>query len=109
MSVANQDQKSQLKNKERALRILKNRMYDKMVTEQRQKEAEERRGQVGTGDRSEKIRTYNYKDNRTTDHRLGRNFSLEPVLEGQLEDLIEACIAEEQRVQIEELGNQSEE
>ena len=64
--------------------------------------------QVGTGSRSEKIRTYNYKDNRATDHRLGRNFSLEPVLEGQLEDLIGACIAEEQRQKLEDLSNQDE-
>ena len=70
------------------------------------KESSDRRAQVGSGDRSEKIRTYNYKDNRTTDHRLGRNFSLEPVLEGQLEDLIGACIAEEQRQKLEALSDQ---
>ena len=71
------------------------------------KESSDRRAQVGSGDRSEKIRTYNYKDNRTTDHRLGRNFSLEPVLEGQLEDLIGACIAEEQRQKLEALSDQN--
>jgi precorrin-6B methylase 1 len=59
---------------------------------------------VGSGDRSEKIRTYNYKDNRLTDHRLGRNFSLEPALNGLLEELIEACIASEQRHQLEQLA-----
>ena len=53
--------------------------------------------QVGTGDRSEKIRTYNFKDNRTTDHRLGSNFSLEPILAGQLDEVIDACIAQEQK------------
>ena len=63
---------------------------------------------MGSGDRSEKIRTYNFKDNRTTDHRLGRNFTLEPVLEGQLEDLIGACIAEEQRQKLEALSDQAE-
>ena len=61
---------------------------------------------MGSGDRSEKIRTYNYKDNRTTDHRLGRNFSLEPVLDGQLDDLIGACVAEEQRCKLEALSKQ---
>jgi peptide chain release factor 1 len=61
---------------------------------------------VGSGDRSEKIRTYNVKDNRTTDHRLGRNFSLEPVLNGQLQDLIGACIAADQNRQLEELAEQ---
>ena len=63
---------------------------------------------MGTGDRSEKIRTYNYKDNRTTDHRLGVNFPLDCVLEGELDGLIGACIAEEQRLKMEELGQQSE-
>ena len=72
------------------------------------KERSARLSQVGTGDRSEKIRTYNYKDNRTTDHRLGVNFPLEQVLSGQLEDVIGACIAEEQKRQMEELSNQSE-
>ena len=74
----------------------------------RQAESSARRAQVGSGDRSEKIRTYNYKDNRTTDHRLGRNFSLDPVLDGQLEDLIGACIAEEQRQKLEALSQQNE-
>ena len=97
MSVANQDQKSQLKNKERALRILKNRMYDKMVTEQRQKEAEERRGQVGTGDRSERIRTYNFPQGRLTDHRIGLTlYSLEKIIEGDLGDVTDALIAHHQ-------------
>jgi peptide chain release factor 1 len=59
---------------------------------------------VGSGDRSEKIRTYNIKDNRVTDHRLGRNFTLEPVLNGQLGELISACIATDQQRQLEELA-----
>jgi peptide chain release factor 1 len=62
---------------------------------------------VGSGDRSEKIRTYNYKDNRVTDHRLGRNFSLEPVLDGQLDDVISSCVAVEQSRQLEELARQA--
>ena len=70
------------------------------------RESSDRKAQVGSGDRSEKIRTYNYKDNRTTDHRLGRNFSLEPVLDGQLDDLIGACVAEEQRSKLEALSKQ---
>ena len=77
------------------------------IAEANARERSARLAQVGTGDRSEKIRTYNYKDNRTTDHRLGCNFSLEPILEGQLEDLIGACIAEEQRLQMQELSDQS--
>jgi hypothetical protein len=66
-----------------------------------------RRAQVGTGDRSEKIRTYNAKDNRVTDHRLGRNYSLEPVLAGQLEPLISASVAAEQSRLLEELAAQA--
>ena len=86
---------------------------ERKLLEQEQREAaaresSDRRAQVGSGDRSEKIRTYNYKDNRTTDHRLGRNFSLDPVLDGQLEDLIGACIAEEQRQKLEALSQQNE-
>ena len=61
--------------------------------------------QVGTGDRSEKIRTYNFKDNRTTDHRLGSNFSLEPILAGQLDEVIDACIAQEQKRMMEDFNN----
>ena len=58
--------------------------------------------QVGSGDRSEKIRTYNFKDNRTTDHRLGSNFALEPILAGQLDDVIDACLAQEQKRMLED-------
>ena len=60
--------------------------------------------EVGTGDRSEKIRTYNFKDNRTTDHRLGTNFSLEPILAGQLDEVIDACIAQEQKRMMEDFN-----
>ena len=63
-----------------------------------------RRSQVGAGDRSEKIRTYNYKDNRVTDHRLGRNFPLEPVLNGDLRELIDACLHADQQEQLQQLS-----
>ncbi len=99
-------ERSQLQNRERAMEILRAKLLEMELAEANAKERSARLAQVGTGDRSEKIRTYNYKDNRTTDHRLGVNFPLEQVLEGQLEDLIGACIAEEQRLQIEELGDQ---
>ena len=97
-------QRSQLQNRERAMEILRAKLFERQLAEANALESSARRAQVGTGDRSEKIRTYNYKDNRTTDHRLGRNFSLEPVLEGQLEELVGSCVAEEQRKQIEELS-----
>ena len=99
-------ERSQLQNRERALEILRAKLLERELAAAAERESSDRRAQVGSGDRSEKIRTYNYKDNRTTDHRLGRNFSLEPVLEGQLEDLIGACIAEEQRSKLEALGTQ---
>ena len=100
-------ERSQLQNRERALEILRAKLLEREQQEAAARESSDRRAQVGSGDRSEKIRTYNYKDNRTTDHRLGRNFSLDPVLDGQLDDLIGACIAEEQRCKLEALSQQN--
>jgi len=97
-------ERSQLQNRERAMEILRAKLYERQLAEANAAERSVRRAQVGSGDRSEKIRTYNAKDNRVTDHRLGRNFSLEPVLAGQIEDLIGACIAEEQRQGLEALA-----
>ena len=92
--VANQDQKSQIKNKEKALRILRNRIYDKMLIDKQDKEAAERRGLVGTGDRSERIRTYNFPQGRLTDHRIGLTlYSLDKIIEGDLSPVTEALIA----------------
>ncbi len=101
-------ERSQLQNRDRALEILRAKLLEREQAAAAERESSDRRAQVGSGDRSEKIRTYNYKDNRTTDHRLGRNFTLEPVLEGQLEALIGACIAEEQRQKLEALSDQAE-
>ncbi len=100
-------ERSQLQNRERAMEILRAKLYERQLAEANERESSARRAQVGTGDRSEKIRTYNAKDNRVTDHRLGRNFSLDPVLQGQMEDVIDACIAEEQRSKLEALSDQS--
>jgi peptide chain release factor 1 len=86
-----QDQKSQLQNKLRALEVLRARLLDRMLAEQEAARARERRAMVGTGDRSAKIRTYNFPQNRVTDHRI--NFtvhSLSDVLDGELADLIAA-------------------
>jgi peptide chain release factor 1 len=63
-----------------------------------------RRSQVGTGSRSEKIRTYNYKDNRLTDHRLNQNFSLDRILDGDIEEVIQSCIAKDQQEKLAELA-----
>ncbi|MEE2743608.1 MAG: peptide chain release factor 1 [Bdellovibrionota bacterium] len=94
MVVANQDQKSQLKNKEKALRILRNRIYDKMVIEQQAEEAAERKALIGRGDRSERIRTYNFPQGRLSDHRIGLTlYSLDKIIEGDLSPVTDALIA----------------
>ena len=97
-------ERSQLQNRERAMEILRAKLYERELAAASAQERSARLAQVGTGDRSEKIRTYNYKDNRVTDHRLGRNFSLEPVLNGELADVVGACIAADQSRQLEELA-----
>jgi peptide chain release factor 1 len=99
IAVACQEERSQLQNKERAKQILRAKLYDREMQARQQAIYDERKSQVGTGDRSEKIRTYNYKDNRLTDHRLNQNFSLQQVLEGDLDKMIEASIlAENERL-----------
>jgi len=100
-------ERSQLQNRERAMEILRAKLFEIQLEEANKKERSQRLMQVGTGDRSEKIRTYNFKDNRTTDHRLGCNFSLEPVLSGQLDEVIDACIAQEQKRQMEEFNKEN--
>jgi peptide chain release factor 1 len=95
--VANQDQKSQLKNKEKALRILKNRIYDKMLQEHNKEISDERKELVGTGDRSERIRTYNFPQGRLSDHRINLTlYSLDKIIEGDLGPVTEALIAHNQ-------------
>ncbi|MDF2387434.1 peptide chain release factor 1 [Nostoc ellipsosporum NOK] len=98
------EERSQLQNKERAMQILRAKLYEMKLREQQEAVTSMRRSQVGTGSRSEKIRTYNYKDNRATDHRLGQNFSLNPVLEGDLETVIQSCISQDQQERLAELA-----
>jgi peptide chain release factor 1 len=98
------EERSQLKNKERAMQILRAKLYEMQMQEQQDSITDLRRSQVGTGSRSEKIRTYNYKDNRATDHRLGNNFPLEKVLEGDIDLILEACVARDQQAQLAELA-----
>ena len=98
-----QVERSQIKNKEKALQILKTRLYDLKQREQDEKLGNERRSKIGTGDRAEKIRTYNYSQNRLTDHRINYTvMHLDKIMEGDLEDLIEALIAEDERMRMEE-------
>lgn len=97
--VAIQDEKSQIKNKEKALKILTARIYDKMVREAHEKEAGERKELVGTGDRSERIRTYNFPQGRLTDHRIGLTlYSLDKIIEGNLAPVVDALIAHNQAI-----------
>ena len=87
--VSCQDEKSQLKNKEKAMKILKSRLFDKAEAERSEGIAEERKSQVGTGDRSERIRTYNYPQGRVTDHRIGLTlYRLEAFLDGDLDEMM---------------------
>lgn len=96
-----QDERSQLKNKNKAMKVLRARVMDKAVTEQQQKIAKERKTQIGTGERSEKIRTYNYPDRRITDHRIGFTaHNLENVLEGDLEEIIMALLKQEKDLKL---------
>ncbi len=93
--VSCQDEKSQLQNKEKALRILRARLLEEKMARQKDEEAAERRSQVGTGDRSEKIRTYNFPQSRVTDHRIGLTLHrLDSILEGDLDKMIEALMEE---------------
>lgn len=95
--VYSQTERSQIKNKEKAIKILKTRLYDLKLREKEEKEGAERKSKIGTGDRSEKIRTYNYPQNRVTDHRIGFTINtLDRVMQGDLEKVIEALITEDQ-------------
>ena len=101
------EERSQLQNKERAMQILRAKLYEMKLREQQEAVTSMRRSQVGTGSRSEKIRTYNYKDNRVTDHRLGQNYPLAQVLEGDLEPIIQDCISQDQQERMAELAASS--
>jgi peptide chain release factor 1 len=92
--VSCQDEKSQIKNREKAMRVLRSRLYEVEAERIHQIQAKERKQQVGTGDRSEKIRTYNFPQNRLTDHRIGlTNHNLAMVMEGLLQPTVDALIA----------------
>ena len=92
-----QDERSQIKNKEKAMKVLRSRLYDAKVREQNAAIAAERKSQVGTGDRSERIRTYNYPQGRVTDHRIGLSlYSLDAFLNGDLDEMIDALITARQ-------------
>ena len=96
--VTCQNERSQIQNKEQAMKVLKSRLYDLEIQKQEEEAGKERRSKIGTGDRAEKIRTYNYPQNRVTDHRIGfTTKQLDRVMDGDLKDIIEALIAEDQK------------
>lgn len=101
--VSCQDERSQIKNRERAMSVLKSKLYDFYQTQADEEYAKNRRTQVGTGDRSERIRTYNYPQGRLTDHRINYTvYNLEAFLDGDIEDLIENLIIADQKAKLEQ-------
>ena len=105
--VSCQDEKSQHKNREKAMKILRARLLDKIQREQQEKLSSERRSQVGTGERSERIRTYNFPQGRVTDHRIGLTlYNLDQVMDGELDLIIEPLIEAEQKLALGNLEEQ---
>ncbi|MFA9560661.1 peptide chain release factor 1 [Evansella sp. AB-rgal1] len=103
--VSCQDEKSQIKNKEKAMKVLRARVYDKFRKEAEAEYAQNRKSAVGTGDRSERIRTYNFPQSRVTDHRIGLTLQkLDTILEGKIDEILDALIIEEQSRMMEEAG-----
>ena len=98
------EERSQLQNKERAMQILRSKLYDMEVQKQMQEITDLRRSQVGTGDRSERIRTYNFPQGRLTDHRIGQNLNVWTVIDGDLDELISLLIEYDQKLKLEKLA-----
>jgi peptide chain release factor 1 len=99
--VSQQDEKSQVKNRAKAMKVLRSRLYEMELRKQQDAIAKERRGQVGTGERSEKIRTYNFKENRITDHRVNYTMhQLTTALDGDLDELIDQMVVATQEQQL---------
>lgn len=100
--VTCQNERSQIQNKEQAMKVLKIRLYEMKLQKQEEEQGKERRNKIGTGDRAEKIRTYNYPQNRVTDHRIGfTTKQLDRVMDGDLEEIIQALISEDQKRKME--------
>jgi len=105
ITVSMQDEKSQIKNREKAMKILRARVYDKFQQEAQAEYDAQRKSAVGTGDRSERIRTYNYPQNRVTDHRIGLTIQkLDQIMEGKLDEVIDALILEDQSRKLESMN-----
>lgn len=105
--ISCQDEKSQLKNRDKALKVLRSRLYELELEKAHDAEAAARKSQVGTGDRSEKIRTYNFPQGRLTDHRIGLTiYKLEKVMDGDIQEIIDACIAADQAAKLSRMQNE---
>ena len=104
--IATSSEKSQIQNREKALKVLKARLYDMKLQEEQQKYAAQRKSAVGTGDRSERVRTYNYPQSRVTDHRIGLTLQkLDQIMEGKLDEIIDTLTLSEQTEKLKELNN----
>lgn len=102
--VTCQDEKSQIKNRAKAMQVLKSRLYDKLRSEKDSEYAANRKGQIGTGDRSERIRTYNFPQGRVTDHRIGLTlYQIDSIMDGDLDEIIDALTLAEQARKLEEM------
>lgn len=105
MVISCQDEKSQIKNRAQAMKILQTRLYDKMLSDQAAEIAEERRGQVGTGDRSERIRTYNFPQGRITDHRINVTVHrMGDFIDGDIDELVDALVTSDQAEKLKDFG-----
>ena len=103
--VTCQDEKSQLKNKEKAMRVLRSRLYDKMQQEADAAQSADRRAQVGTGDRSERIRTYNFNEGRVSDHRIGKTiYAIDAFVDGDMDEILDELIFTDQQEKLKKLS-----
>ena len=103
--IYSQTEKSQLQNKEKAFALLRSKLYEFELEKKQSEEAQERRSQIGTGDRSEKIRTYNFPQGRVTDHRINLTmYKLDKIMDGDIQELIDACIAADQSAKLSKLA-----
>ena len=106
--IYSQTEKSQLQNKEKAFRLLRSKLYDIEMEKKANAEAAERRSQIGTGDRSEKIRTYNFPQGRVTDHRINLTlYKLDKIMNGDIQEIIDACIAADQAAKLEKMNEEA--
>ena len=105
--IYSQTEKSQIQNKEKAFALLRAKLYDLEIQKAHDAEADARRSQIGTGDRSEKIRTYNFPQGRVTDHRIGLTlYKLDKIMDGDIQEIIDACIAEDQAAKLAKMGDE---